>query len=181
MPVERKERGDERLAEKKNRIFDNTMLIHMAGSGKEPHGEIIHCDLQKPVPYKGLAELIFRMEEIASFLQISGEAQAFRSISGELEVQTLPEEYCRTISMRGRTRSGFCQERYLKRIKDIIRVELIGRKYVSFQGRLQSRETEGEYIYFRSALELMYLLSEQWYLKIQKSTFYQECFIIDEK
>ena len=33
MPVERKERGDERLAEKKNRIFDNTMLIHMAGSG----------------------------------------------------------------------------------------------------------------------------------------------------
>lgn len=183
MPVERKERADERLAGKRTGIFGNTMLIYMTGSGKEPYGEIIHWDLQKPVPYRGLAELIFCMEEIASFLQISGKGPEFRSINKKLKkgVQTLPEEYHGKGSMTGRTRSVVCQEMYLRRMKDIIRVELIGRQHVSFQGRIQSRETEGEYVYFRSALELMYLLSEQWFLKIQKSTFYQECLIIDEK
>ena len=40
-------------------------------------------------------------------------------------------------------------------------VELIGRKHMSLQGKIRIRQKAGE-VCFRSALELMVLLSEQW-------------------
>ena len=46
------------------------------------------------------------------------------------------------------------------RVRDTIYLQLIGRQHTSIQGRIWGRVTKKKYITFRSALELIYLLSE---------------------
>ncbi len=45
-------------------------------------------------------------------------------------------------------------------VRDTIYLQLIGRQHTSIQGRIWGRATRKKYITFRSALELIYLLSE---------------------
>ena len=46
------------------------------------------------------------------------------------------------------------------RVRDTIYLQLIGRQHTSIQGRIWGRVTRKKYVSFRSALELIYLLSE---------------------
>lgn len=46
------------------------------------------------------------------------------------------------------------------RVRDTIYLQVIGRQHTSIQGRIWGKVTKKKYITFRSALELIYLLSE---------------------
>lgn len=140
-----------------------TVMVRIQGvAGGEPWGEIIHLHWQKPVPYRGLAEMIFRMDEIARYLGLCEDGPGWRSLRGDPEGENgiLPEEYSGRISTEQRARDGFCRELHLKRARDVVCVELLGRHYMSLQGRLRCKGTGERYVYFRSALELMYLFAE---------------------
>ena len=164
MPVVKREQPKRGLTKEASQVFYNQMMIVLSGvEAGEPYGEIVHWYLETPVPYHGLAELIFRLEGIARLLQVPGEDSDFRSLHGRTETkgQILPEEYCRTVSSLRRTTDNFGRKLYRRGKRDMVCVELIGRKHMSLQGKIRIRQKAGE-VCFRSALELMVLLSEHW-------------------
>lgn len=165
MPVEWKEQTDSGGIRRRASGYSNMMLIRISEAGEEgqePYGEIVHMNLLKPVPYRGLAELGFRINEIARFLKLQGEAPPCRSLNHgyKEETGTLPEEYRTVIPAGQRARYGFCPGMHRKKTQKIVRVEVLGMQNMSLQGRIRCRSTGEREVYFRSALELMYLLSE---------------------
>ena len=66
MPVVKREQPKRGLTKEASQVFYNQMMIVLSGvEAGEPYGEIVHWYLETPVPYHGLAELIFRLEGIA--------------------------------------------------------------------------------------------------------------------
>lgn len=156
---------DTGTAEGRRNDCGNIMLVGICGTdeeGREPWGEIIHGSLIKPVPYRGLAELEFRMDEIARFLKLPSDTSPCRTLPGSHGggMTALPEEYRKEGSAGWRSGSGFRQGMCRKRPRELVRVELLGRYHMSLQGRVRCRSTGEREICFRSALELMYLFSE---------------------
>lgn len=165
LPVEWKEQTDSGVFKRRTSGYSNMMLVRISGTeeeGQEPYGEIVHMNLLKPVPYRGLAELGFRINEIARFLKLQGEAPPYRSLDHDDKkgTGTLPEEYSKVIPCGQRARYGFCPGMHRKRAQEVVRVEVLGMQNMSLQGRIRCRSTGEREVYFRSALELMYLLSE---------------------
>ncbi len=151
------------------------MLIRIFGKrDHEPYGDIVHYDLKKPVPYQGAAELVLRIDAISRSLDPSGSGSTFRSVkkTGDESVNLLPDEY-QVKEVRNRKpmaheppgqghvhREPAEKESPPPKIRDTIYLQLIGRQHTSIQGRIWGRATRKRYISFRSALELIYLLSE---------------------
>lgn len=151
------------------------MLIRIFGKkDREPYGDIVHYDLKKPVPYQGAAELVLRIDAISRSLDPSGSGSAFRSVkkTGDESVNLLPDEY-RAKEVTDRKpmaheppdqgsvhREPAEKESPPPKIRDTIYLQLIGRQHTSIQGRIWGRATRKRYVSFRSALELIYLLSE---------------------
>lgn len=165
MPVEWKEQIDTGGIRRRTSGYSKMMLIRISGTEKEgwePYGEIVHANLLKPVPYRGLAELGFRINEIARFLKLQGEAPLYRSLEHgyKEETGTLSEKYSKVIPAGQRARYGFFQEMHLKKAQKIVWVEVLGMHGMSLQGRIRCKSTGERDVYFRSVLELMYLLSE---------------------
>ena len=127
------------------------MLIRIFGRrDHEPYGDIVHYDLKKPVPYQGSAELVLRIDAISRSLNLPASETTFRSMDKARDGtgNVLPEEYWQEEGA-GPT----------PRVRDTIYLQLIGRQHTSIQGRIWGRVTKKKYITFRSALELIYLLS----------------------
>ena len=129
------------------------MLIRIFGKkGQEPYGDIVHHNLGRPVPYQGAAQLVLRIDAISRSLDHSPSDTAFRSIQGRARDETgngLPDEYWQKADT---SPPG--------RVRDTIYLQLIGRQHTSIQGRIWGKATRKKYVSFRSALELIYLLSE---------------------
>lgn len=162
----------------------NVMMVRIRKDEQgEPEGEIIHLNLKKPVPYQGMAELGFRIDEIARLLnlpessrrchtgsaisdsrkeEIPGGTGRYHSLGKEQkeEYRTLQKEFCQVVPTEQWKREDFICRFPARRTKEIVSVELLGRHYRSLQGRLRCRGTREQYVYFRSALELMHLFTE---------------------
>ena len=153
------------------------MLIRIFGKkGQEPYGDIVHHNLGRPVPYQGAAQLVLRIDAISRSLDLPPSDTAFRSIQGRARDETgnvLPREYWQGIGTgvqgkaREETGNGLPDEYWQKadtsppgRVRDTIYLQLIGRQHTSIQGRIWGKATRKKYVSFRSALELIYLLSE---------------------
>ncbi len=157
------------------------MLIRIFGKkDHEPYGDIIHCDLRKPVPYQGAAELVLRIDAISRSLDLTDSGSAFRSIKKNRggNENMLPEEYRKNEAVgKGRRMPGdhllespvildFPESAADRNaalppgVQDTIYLQLVGRQNTSIQGRIWGRITKKRYISFRSALELICLLSE---------------------
>ena len=129
------------------------MLIRIFGKkDREPYGDIVHHNLGRPVPYQGAAQLVLRIDAISRSLDLPPSDTAFRSIQGRARDGTgngLPDEYWQKADT---SPPG--------RVRDTIYLQLIGRQHTSIQGRIWGKATRKKYVSFRSALELIYLLSE---------------------
>lgn len=178
MLVEWKEPKDAKEEKSRQEIYSNIMLVRILRTDQkeaedpgELRGEIIHLNLPKPIPYQGLTELVFRIEGIARLLNLqtgneesgpSGDGAGYRSLGSGPggKASVLPQEYCRIVPTEQRAREGFCRGLHLKKAQEVVCVELLGRHHMSLQGRLRCKSTAEQYVYFRSALELMHLFSE---------------------
>ncbi len=164
----------------------SAMLIRIFGKkDQEPYGDIVHYHLKKPVPYQGAAQLVLKIDAISRSLDIPSSETVFRSTrrSGEETGNVLPEEYWQekataterkaveqknpeipdspeapgstwTEGQTGTDTGSF------PKVRDTIYLQLVGRYHTSIQGRIWGNATRKQYISFRSALELIYLLSE---------------------
>ena len=111
--------------------------------------EFMRCLFKDNIP---LAQLVLRIDAISRSLDHSPSDTAFRSIQGRARDETgngLPDEYWQKADT---SPPG--------RVRDIIYLQLIGRQHTSIQGRIWGNATRKKYVSFRSALELIYLLSE---------------------
>ena len=129
------------------------MLIRIYGKeNREFYGDIVHCHLEKPVPYRGAAELVLKIDAISRSLNPGVAENQFRSVhrSARGTGNTLPKEY-----WKGEAAA------IPARVTDTIYLQLVGRQHTSIQGRICGRFTGRKYISFRSALELIYLLTEE--------------------
>ena len=129
------------------------MLIRIFGKrGQEPYGDIVHDHLKKPVPYQGAAELVLKIDAISRSLNPGVAENQFRSVhrSARGTGNTLPKEY-----WKGEAAAIPARE------TDTIYLQLVGRQHTSIQGRICGRFTGRKYISFRSALELIFLLTEE--------------------
>lgn len=143
----KKESEDQKISE-----GATAMLIRIYGrKDHEPYGDIVHYHLKKPVPYQGAAELVLRIDAISRSLNIPPSESSFRSIRRPRDEtgNVLPEEY-----WNGEDNNP------PPRVRDTIYLQLVGRQHTSIQGRIWGKATRKRYVSFRSALELIYLLSE---------------------
>lgn len=169
MPVEWKEKPQSGRWKsepiQKGRNLCNTMLVRVWGKDRgEPCGEIIHLSLSGPVPYKSLGELIFRIDEIARFLGLWDKGPDFRTWNCRKgEKERFPEEYGRPVSGDGNLEGlpyDLPRESLPREDSQVVCLELIGRQHMSLQGRLRGSRAGEKGVFFRSALELMYLFSQ---------------------
>lgn len=163
MLAEAKEKTRQRASVPGTEGYDTSFLIGLQGRNEAGlYGSIMHVNLQKPVPFSGAGELIFRIEEISRFLNLLERDREFRSLRGGTAAKAfgLPEEYCKPVPLHQIMEHGLSREFYKVASREKLYLQLIGRQHMSLQGRIKGRPTGGEYVYFRSALELMYLLSE---------------------
>lgn len=163
MLAETKERMRQRASVPGKETYDTSFLIGLQGKNEAGvYGSVMHVNLQKPVPFSSTAELIFRIEEISRFLRLLERDREFRSLQGENDAKAfrLPAEYCKIVPLYQVMEHGLSREFYKTASKEKIYLHLIGRQNMSLQGRIKGRQTGGEFVYFRSALELMHLLSK---------------------
>lgn len=142
--------------------YSKTVLVRVFGTeGGEPYGEVIHWNLLRPVPFKGLLELLRRIDGVADCLGLFGEENPSGCSGTYLgaEGRGLPAEYQKIIPTRQRAREGFCRETYLKKARWTVRVELFGRCHKGIQGRIHGGTAGREPVYFCSAWELMDILA----------------------
>ena len=163
MPM--RERTDREMDRRKAGNLNRVMLVGISGTDAangEPYGEIVYRELSRPVPYQGLAELGFRMDEIAQLFNLFPESPGSRSPGSAFDEGngSLPEEYKKRTPAPRQSRESFPQSFTQKPVWEAVWVEVLGRRYGSLQGRLRCRGWEGADVYFRSALELMHLFTE---------------------
>lgn len=141
------------------------MLIRIRGTDRgELHGDIIQYYLQEPVPFQNIRELIFRIDGVSRLLRPAPEEE-FHSLKrrgnqDKRQVLQMPESCGRLATLDSLRGEEFFHRFPAVGVQEMICLELIGRQHMSLQGRIRGGLTGGKDIYFRSALELMILLSE---------------------
>ena len=145
---------------KRQEIYSRVMLVRIYGTDRrEPYGDIVHSNLRQPVLYHSLSDLIFSIDKVARSLKLLGDQEEFQSLKDDFDKRNagLPAKYQKEVWEEHHDKKDFRWESEQKRIQNTVCVELVGGIHMSFQGRLWGSITEGRYLYFRSALELMYL------------------------
>lgn len=152
-----------KLPQRKTESYSNTMLISMDGQdGSDLYGRIIHHNLRHPVPFRNLGELVLKLDTICRTLQSPPSASEFRTLRGGTarRRQPLPDEALEIIPWEELQAASPGERLWCMNTKELIYLHLVGAQHMSLQGRIKCRMTEGEYVCFRSAVELMRLLSE---------------------
>lgn len=136
------------------------MLIRIRGTdGGEPYGDLIQYSLQEPMPFRNTKELVFRIAEVGRLLRPE-EGEEFRTLRGGRG----REHPGKRRGLSGRSMFETEEDIYLRfpsaGVKEQLCLKLVGRHNMSLQGRIRGRLTKGRPVSFRSAMELMAMLSE---------------------
>lgn len=139
------------------------MLIGIDNTVGRISGHIVQYNLARPVPFDNPGELVLRIEEICRYLEGGDQPRAgtaaagFRTMDGKCrkKIYFLPEKYrqLRDLSAGQRLPRNILT-------RETFYLEVIGRQHMSLQGRLKGRRTRSQYVYFRSALELMAMICQ---------------------
>lgn len=144
------------------------LLVCIEGTERgEPQGFLYHCRWKRLVPFCGIGELIFRAEAMDRLLRESGSLTGDGSLSGNSSLkkeqvkawQSLPQEYREIRRPARETREEFSLRFRDIRVKELLTLYISGRQNASLQGWIRGRRTDGRPAGFRSAMELMELLS----------------------
>lgn len=142
----------------------STMLICIHGKKREDlYGEILNCYLEKPVAFFGIGDLILKMDEICNWIGTPHPSTDPRFLNKIMEKQYNKRmEGKNNVPVKAKIRlldSSLLLSQAVK-ARETLLVKIDFRQYSSFQGRVQGKLTHGEYIGFRSALELMRMIRE---------------------
>lgn len=136
------------------------LLVLIQGSrGQELYGSVAHEALQAPVPYGNIRELLLILDAIGRELGLSPSQEGFRTLNGKEDsgLGSAKPDW-RTVDGEDEE-NRFWSQIYAQRPREFFQLRLMGMQNNSLQGSVRGRLTEGRYVYFRSALELMSMLS----------------------
>ncbi|MEY8355369.1 hypothetical protein AALB39_18705 [Lachnospiraceae bacterium 54-53] len=142
----------------------STMLICIHGKrGEEPCGEILNCYMEGPVAFYNVGDLVLKLDEICDWIGTPHPSTEPRFLNHEMEKQYRSRmEGKSNVPVKAKIRlldSSLLISRAVKARQTLL-VKIEFRQYSSFQGRVQGKLTRGEFVGFRSALELMRMVRE---------------------
>jgi len=111
------------------------------------YGHILHRSLKIPVPYHGTCDLVLKLDAVSRRFGLPGSEQL------------LPAECQGEIAEDRWMKPGWGSEFYHLGTQETLYVQIAGRQNYSLQGRIRGNLTGGNYVRFRSGMELMQLLS----------------------
>lgn len=125
------------------------------------YGHILHGRLKLPVPYRGTCDLVLKADAISKQFRPCGSDGEYRCLRDGLTgaAAILPPEY-REEMPEGLWKNHSCDAEFCQLgTKEAFCLQILERQNYSLQGRLRGRLTGGKYVYFRSGMELMHMLS----------------------
>lgn len=144
-------------------LYENTMFICLTG---EQDGFISHYNLRRTIPFHHFGELLWRLDEICGLLGTPERQETYRTlkkrrgIKHEPAFAGLPAEYGETVTTKDRLQEGSFAGSWEVRPRQVLQLYLVRRDHLSLQGGIRGKLTGGEWICFRSALELLHLLTD---------------------
>lgn len=126
----------------KHRSLDLLVLVQGVKAG-ELYGGIACSHLPEPVPFGNIRELILQIDRLGRQMTTLSREGRFHNQEEDL-IQKDSEERAKTYTFKPR---------------DFFHLNLIGMEHDSLQGWIRGQVTKGKHVCFRSALELMAMLS----------------------
>jgi len=125
------------------------------------YGHILHGSLKAPVPYQGTCDLVLKLDAVSRRFGPAGPAWEYRFLRDGLAGKEglLPAECREEVPEDRRMKSGWGSEFYHLGTKETLYLQIAGRQNYTLQGRIRGKLTGGNYVCFRSGMELMQLLS----------------------
>lgn len=115
-----------------------SFLVYIFGrNAGKPYGVVAGRYLEKPVEFDGAGQLVLFLDEICR---------------NQEEHERMPFDGSMLVELEKRSCTALC------RAKEVLQISVTGCEHNNIQGRIKGRLTDGECIFFRSALELMRLL-----------------------
>lgn len=139
----------------------NLILVCIHGSGNRGiYGKIVNFYLKEPVAFAGSADLILKMDLICDQLEETGVETDKPFLNCEMK-QRFRRKHCGCLNVSAEyllnRQSGLTYPEAMQ-AKELLTVSIDFRRNFSMQGRVRGRLTEGRYVCFRSALELLRML-----------------------
>ncbi|EHE95179.1 hypothetical protein [Enterocloster citroniae] len=143
-------------------------LICIKNKQGELSGDIVNFYLKEPVAFTGILDLGLKIDTLCAKFQRPMATTEPRFLTAymkrayekrELDKEHIPLKYCTKIQNMDRFMAlGISTSETLV-------IEIHQRQFSSMQGRIKGKCSEGNYISFRSALELMRMLREYEYAR----------------
>lgn len=139
----------------------STMLICIhGGRGTGIYGEICSCYLREAVEFKGVGDLILRLDGICNWLGTPSYTTEPRFLNKEMEKRHQAADSVHPEIVRDKQMGGLEQIPFRQALKarEVLVVYIKYRQNSSMQGSIRGKLTQGQIVNFRSGLELMRML-----------------------
>ena len=150
----------------------SVFLICIKNKQGELSGNIVNFYLKEPVEFTGILDLGLKIDTLCARLHRPMATTEPRFLDAhmkeayekrELDREHIPLKYCTKIQNMNRF-MAIGTTAY-----ETLVIEIHQRQFSSMQGRIKGKCIEGNYISFRSALELMRMLREYEYMRNEKN------------
>ncbi len=139
-----------------------TMLICLEGEdGSGLYGTILNAHLKAPVKFRGIAEMILKLDEICDWVGCPQRTAEPRMLNPELKGQYEVKRPSRSDMVKECLSDSNDLEAAVRVLhpKEMVLVSVEYRQNASIQGRVRGKLTDQQSVSFRSGLELMRMFS----------------------
>ncbi|MBE7725010.1 MAG: hypothetical protein E7244_11455 [Enterocloster citroniae] len=142
--------------------FDRAAIVLLCIHGVSDHGvygDIYNRNFKENIPFNGLGDMVLKIDQICSWLNTPRATTEPRFFSREMgkryreNYSDSPEENWQTDNM------GQMDYERVINAKELLVIWVKYRQNASLQGSVRGKLTQGITVYFRSALELMRMIS----------------------
>lgn len=142
--------------------FDKTAIVLLCIHGvseRGTYGEIYSHNFKENIPFHGIGDMVLKIDQICNWLNSPQATTEPRFFSKEMEKQY--QDSCLDSPEQNETIDARKQIAYERVIhaKDVLVIWVKYRQNASLQGSVRGKLTKGTTVHFRSALELMRMVS----------------------
>ena len=145
--------------------FDRAAIVLLCIHGVSAHGvygDIYNHNFKENIPFNGIGDMVLKIDQICNWLNTPSATTEPRFFSREMEKQYResysdpPEENVNTDSEAS---GGDIDYERVANAKELLVIWVKYRQNASLQGSVRGKLTKGITVHFRSALELMRMIS----------------------
>ena len=140
----------------------STMLVCVQGTEEgELCGEIYSCYLKDPIWFRGVGDLVLKLDEMCNWVGMPHATTDPRFLN--LETERLYREASSHHPQADRSNLTYTMDqipfKQALKAREVLIVYVKYRQFSSLQGSIRGKITKGKVVNFRSALELMRMIS----------------------